>query len=204
MDYIGNVVITDNSKVNLDKTFKRCNTLVDTIPQLPTLIIGYKNAQKWVKDYDILKKWYPEQNLYWTFGKTERKYEYDEDIDKFYNISIEKVYKNIKYFYFDLINCSLSETKRFIKYLSNHSRKVVYNERNKFLYIYNENKHTVIGLSLDLCEYIGIKKVNVLNKLKNNKNIIMFNGISFLNRKLRELSFTNKHYIPVFYNYFKT
>ena len=105
MDYIGNVVITDNSRVNLDKTFKRCNTLVDTIPQLPTLIIGYQNAQKWVKDYNILKKWYPEQNLYWTFGKTERKYEYDEDIDKFYNISIEKIYENIKYFYFDLINC---------------------------------------------------------------------------------------------------
>ena len=46
MDYIGNVVITDNSRVNLDKTFKRCNTLVDTIPQLPTLIIGYQNYIK--------------------------------------------------------------------------------------------------------------------------------------------------------------
>ena len=103
-----------------------------------------------------------------------------------------------------MINCPLSETKRFIKYLSNQSRKVVYNERNKFLYIYNENKHTVIGLSLDLCEYIGIKKAKVLNKLKNNENIIIFNGISFLNRKLRELSFTNKYYIPVFYSYFKS
>lgn len=204
MDYIGNVVTTDKTRINLDKTFKKCSSFDEIIPQLPTLIIGYKNAQKYISDYNILNKWYPEQNLYWTFSKTERKYEYDEDVEKFYNIAVDKVYENIKYFYFDVINCSISDTKRFIMYLSNQNKKVIYNEKNKFIYIYNEEKRTVIGLSLDLCNYIGIKKAKIINRLKINKNIVIFNGISFLNRKLRELTFTNKHYIPVLYNYFKT
>lgn len=204
MDYIANVVITDGAKINYDKTVRKCTDISQIDESVPTIIIGYKNAEKWIKDYNILKKWYPEQNLFWTFGKMERKYEYDDDIEAFYKMAIEKIYENVNYTYFNFINYPLRVTKRFIEYMMSDNKKTIYNENNKFLYIYKKETRDVIGLSLDMCRYIGIDKTKILNKIKSNKNNIVFTGMSFMNRKLREIAFCNRHYIPVFYQYFKT
>lgn len=202
MNYIANVVITDGSKINYDKSVRRCTDISEADSTLPTLIIGYHNAEKWINNYNILKKWYPEQNLFWTFGKRERKYEYDDDIEAFYKLVVDTICKDIKYSYLNIINTKYSNIKELLSFLYNEERKVIYIENNRFLFIYEKNRKRIIGISLDLCQYIGIPKDKVLTKLKKNSNIKIINSISFLNRKLREFVYNNKHYVPVFYDYF--
>ena len=204
MAYISNVVITDGSKITYDKSVRRCNDLQQADRNLPTLIVGYDNAKKWIDNYSVMRKWYPEQNLYWTFGKKERKFEYDDDIEDFYRISIERLYKDVKYYYVNIVKLRIYKIKALIEYMNNNDEKVIYNDRNRFLYIYSKEQQKVIGLSLDICEYIGISKEKILRKIKSNNRNIVFTGISFLNRKLRELCFVNKHYIPIFYRFFNS
>ena len=204
MAYISNVVITDGSKISYDKSVYRCTDLCQADRNLPTLIVGYNNAKKWIEDYSVMRKWYPEQKLYWTFSKKERKFEYDDDIEDFYKLSIEQLCKDVEYCYINVMKLSLAKLKSFIEYMNNNEEKIIYNDRNRFLYIYSKKCRKVMGLSLDLCEYIGISKDKILKKIKSNDKNTIFTGISFLNRKLRELCFVNKHYIPIFYSFFNS
>lgn len=203
MGYVANVVITDGTKINYDRTVKRCTDISDINTSLPTLIVGYKNAERWIQGYDILKKWYPEQRLYWTFGSRERKYEYDIDIEEFYRIVIEGIVKDVKYEYFDIINLTITEIKDFIRRLNENGKKVAYVDRDRFIHLYLPKKKTVYGISLDLCRYMGICKEHVFKLLEDAQGLEIIRDNRFLSKRLKYVSYDNQHYIPVFYNYFR-
>lgn len=71
-----------------------------------------------------------------------------------------------------------------------------------FIFIYDKEYKTVYGLSLSLCEYIGIKKQKVLNKLFDNKNNVEIKKLNFFNDNIKHIINSNPHYIPPFYEYF--
>lgn len=202
MAYVANVVITDGSRINYDGTVKRCSDISDTNTSLPTLIVGYKNAERWIQGYDILKKWYPEQRLYWTFGSRERKCEYDVDIEEFYKIVIEGIIKDVRYEYLDIINLTIAEIKDFIRRVKHEGKKVAYVDRERFIHIYLPSEKTVYGISLDLCAYMGIGKEHVFKLLGTATGLEVVRDNHFLSKRLKYVSYANCHLIPVFYNYF--
>lgn len=198
MNIIGNVLTNDECK-EIDATIKRCVNINTVDTSLPLLIIGYDNAKKIIKDFTILKKWYPEQNIYWTFSKKERKYEYDEDIEIFFKICISNICANIDYKYINIIKYNYKGLKKIISFLKNNLTKIVYIHNERFIFIYNIKENTVYGISLDICEYIGLNKTKIINILKTNPHNIIFDNYNFLSFKIRKFINENFHYIPLFY-----
>lgn len=204
MKTIGNVVITDGSKISYDKYIRRCRDLSDADRSLPTLIIGYKNAEKWIPDYNILTKSYPKQNMYWTFGKRERKFEYDDDIDKFYDFCIDNVCDGINYSYLNVVRFTVTDVKTLLTYIRGCRRKTIYNKGNRFLFCYDKKVRKVYGFSLDTCEYIGVRKDKILRIISENPHNMVINDGYTDSKRIRKFLSVKEYCIPVFYEYFNT
>ena len=71
-------IITNSNKIDFEFKYNKCKSLEEIDVSLPTLIIGYNNAKRYIKNFNILNKAYPEQKIWWTFLKTEKRVDYDE------------------------------------------------------------------------------------------------------------------------------
>ena len=63
-------------------------------PTKPILVIGLNEAKKLKEDFCILEKEL-DKDLFWTFGKTEKRNDHEKDIDKFYEYILNKEIENI-------------------------------------------------------------------------------------------------------------
>lgn len=198
MKKIANIVTTAR-KYNYSDMFNVVNSMDDCVNGLPTLVVGWSNMKKWFPEADILTK---ECNgIKWTFSKTERRCDYEDDIIKFYNYSIMNVMKDIKYTYVDPIKFSLLSIKKVIKYCKGNDKKFVFlTKGSQFMFVYSEEYKTVFGVSLTLMEYIGISKQKVIRLVKNG---VFIRDTSFINSDIRRIIGTNTAYILPLYNYFK-
>lgn len=59
----------------------------------------------------FLKKSYPEQNIWWTFLKTEKRVDYDNDIKIFNDIIIKKIIEKVKYQLCDIVTMNKNDKK---------------------------------------------------------------------------------------------
>ena len=170
---------------------------------LPTLVIGLDNAKKYIKDFSILKKSYDNNMLQWTFTKRERRKEYNDDLNSFKEYCILKDVKNIKYSYIDIINYPLSRIKKMIKYINSYDVKYCFITKNSnFIFIYSKKYNTVWGLSLTLCEYIGIAKKKVIEKIRINPYNNIIKDITVISEDIRKKVGNNTHYLLPIYHYF--
>ena len=112
MKKIGNIV-TKSKKNTFGDIFNVVKSFDDIIKDIPTLIIGFEEAKEYIEDFNIIDKQYGD--VWWTFKKTERRCEYEDDVIKFYNYAILHEMEKTKYVYVDLINFSLNSIKKMIK-----------------------------------------------------------------------------------------
>lgn len=198
MKKIANIVTTAR-KYNYSDMFNVVNSIDECVNGLPTLVIGWSNMKKWFPDADILVKEY--NGIKWTFSKTERRCDYEEDIIRFYEYSIMNVMNNIKYTYIDPIKFSLTSLKKVIKYFKGNDKKNVFITKNsQFMFVYSEDYKTVFGISLTLMEYLGIVKHKVIRLVKNG---VFIRDTSFINSDIRRIIGANTAYILPLYDYFK-
>lgn len=195
-------IITSSNKIEFDFKYNKCKSMEEVDKSLPTLIIGLENAKKYIKYFDILKKEYQEQNIWWTFSKREKRAIYDIDIYNFNKTVIEKLLSDIKYELIDVINLSKYECRNFIKYLFSDKNKLIYNYYNKFLFIYDKNKQIVYGVSLITLRYFGKDTNKWLSKIYNNKNNQQVLDINVIPLNLRKTLFNDVHKQVVLYDYF--
>lgn len=176
-------------------------SLIDV--SLPTLVIGLDNAKKYIKNFSILKKIYDNNMLQWTFTRRERRKEYNDDLNSFKEYCILKDVKNIKYSYIDIINYPLSRIKKMIKYINSGDVKYCFITKNSnFIFIYSKKYNTVWGLSLALCEYIGIAKKKVIEKIRINPYNNIIKDITVISEDIRKKVGNNTHYLLPIYHYF--
>jgi hypothetical protein len=71
-----------------------------------------------------------------------------------------------------------------------------------FVFIYSKKYRCVFGLSLSLCEYCGIDKSKIINKIKSNPNNKIINGLSFIDDETRRIIGDNIHYMLPLFEYF--
>ena len=190
-------IVTKSKKNTFGNIFNVVNSYSDIIEGIPTLIIGIEEAKQNIDNFSILKKEY--NDVWWTFAKMERRCEYEDDIIKFYNYAILNGMKKTKYVYIDLINYKLSSIKKVIKFLKNNTKKYVFLTRNShFMFIYSETYNTVFGISLELCEYLGVKKQKIMKLLK---NVEYIHNTKFIDNDIRKVIGSNTHYILPLYTY---
>lgn len=192
-------IVTSAKPTSFSEIFNVVKSYDDIIDGLPTIIIGWGKAKDIIPNVDILNKRYGD--TWWTFSKTERRCDYEEDIVSFYEFSVKTLMDKIKYVYVDFVNYRLVSIKKMVKFLKDASHKTVFlTKGNNFMFVYSKKYNTVFGISLSLCEYVGIERKKVIRLVRNGYFI---KDTSFIDNDMRRIIGSNTHYILPLCEYFK-
>lgn len=181
--------------------FNKVASFSDIDPSLPTLIVGMETASENIKDFSILKRL--EGDVWWTFSKRERRNEYVEDLKKFKCKVLFDYLSSVKYEYVNFTCYELSRLKKFIRYIDGEDEKTFFfTKESRFAFIYSAKYNRVWGLSLSLCDYIGVDRKKVIGRIKSNRHNRVMNGVSFADDDIRDVIGDNTHLILPALSYF--
>lgn len=139
------------------------------LPNIPTLIIGWQNAKKLYPGADILN-WKISDDVYWTFGKRERRNEYEEKLDSFLELAVTALDKTTVYRFVNLLSESNDIKRALLSKISSDSQKAALKYYD-MLYITEADYNVVYGISLRDIDYEGKDRNCVLKLVKENPNI---------------------------------
>lgn len=199
MAILGNIVTTRGG--TYEKIFNVSKTCEGTVENLPTLYVGLSSAKECIDNFSILRKYYPEQNAYWVFSKNERRDDYIEGLIDFKKLVIMSYLEKIRYEYIDFTNYPLSRIRKLISYMNmrKEEKYCFLTKSSQFVFIYAPRLSVVFGLSLTLCEYLGISKGKVISRLKRNKSNKFIYDLSFIDGDIKRIIGDNTHCILPMY-----
>ena len=160
----------------------------------PILVRGVEEAEKQGKEFSILNKRL-DSNLFWTFGKTERRTDHERDIQNFYEYVLNKSIKNIKYYYINIFKLRYNKVKKLLDIIYNTNKKYIY-INNDIIYIYYNNY--ILGISLTMTDYMGVDRKKIIRKLRQNKYNIVYYHNTFLDEKMKEIANKKQYILPYF------
>lgn len=188
-------IISDVKIKNLKGFVEQVNDVSLADLAKPVLFIGVENARKNIKDFSILKKKY-DNSVFWTYKKTEKRVDFEDDINYFYSYIINNISSNINYYYINIYNLKYNKIKKLYNILFSSSKKYIYISNNMIYLLYKNN--IILGISLNLLEYIKIKKEKILDKLYSNKNNVICTDISQCIRPIKNEIGNNRYVVPYF------
>ena len=200
MSYIGNIVTT--SSIDWDY-LKKCHDISEADPSVPTLIVGIERAKALIREFNILNHTY-DNNIFWTYGKRERRDEYDEAIKSFIKTCVSKICEPVTYEFLDFIDFDKEKLKKFCEYINNDTYKILYNDYNRTLFIYDTVSKKVYGISLQLLEYIGRDKYKFLKWVSNSKGNILLTDMKFIPKDIIRIIDNERYLVPVLYETLNT
>jgi hypothetical protein len=192
---IANIVTTNKIDVPLD--FNVVNSLNEIIEGLPTLIIGYDYVSKHYPNFDITNM-YLGDNLYWTFKKTEKRDNHEEDLNIFISMVYHQYMDRVIYLYVDPIHYRGKTFKKIVRKIYSIKNPITF-VNGDMMYIYGDNY--VFGVDLKLIRYMGVDLVKIKSKIKSISTVFLDNSdilieykkvISILGNKVR--------FIPILYS----
>lgn len=163
-------IVTDKRLTKIDGFVEQVNDITLADSTKPILVVGWKNAKKYSGYKSILDKSLGD-NVYWTFSRSESRAYFEQDIEKFYDIIYNNILNNINYIYVDICKLRYNKIKKLYNIIFSKDVKSIYISNN-LVYIPYEGK--ILGVSLDVLEYCGIKKDKVVNKIKSNPSNIVY------------------------------
>jgi hypothetical protein len=157
---VANIVSTQ--KVSVSEEFNVVTSMSDIIHGLPTLLIGFDYVNKHYPTFDITNIQL-EPDLYWTFKRTEKRDNHEEDLRWF----VYKVYADLtnklNYIFVDPIQYPTKTLWKIVRKIATIKDKVAY-VHGKMVYIYGEN--LIFGVDLKLLGYMGMKTAKIKDKIK--------------------------------------
>lgn len=161
-------IISEKKIKGLEPFVKQIQREEDAKEAFPILIVGWDIA-KAHKGYKSVIDRKIDDNVYWTFKKTESRVDFEKDLSAFYKVLINNFIGEIDYKYLSYRNITESRLKKMFQYVNSNDCKCIYLS-NDMLYVpFNKS---VIGVSLRVCEYCGISKEKMLSFVKNTSRII--------------------------------
>ena len=146
-------------------------------------------------DYQLMLEKQLDENVYWTFSKTESRSDFEDDLKIFYNIIYNNILNNINYYYINIFKLKYNNIKKLYNIILNYKEnKNIYLNRN-ILYIPHEGR--ILGLSLTVLEYCGIPMKKVLDKIKSNGINIIEDNKKFIFKLSKQLG-NKKYALPYF------
>lgn len=177
MKYIANI-LTDEP-FNEGELYNVVRGKEELVPDIPTLIIGWERTKAEYPDASIIE-WKVADNVYWTYGKYERRDKYEVNVKKFQDLSFKKFVESIEYVFYDVLLTPPERFESFLTSLGSDNKKTIY-VTGDMMYLYYNGTNKVVGLSLRDCDYLNeftkkrifssVYNSNTVNLLKNNDEI---------------------------------
>ena len=193
MDTLG-YIITDRKMNDIESFVGQVKDISEADPTKPILIVGWENAKAHEGYKSILEKQLA-PNVFWTFKKSESRSDFEQDLRDFYHHIFVNIVNSIDYYYINIMILGYNKLKKLYNIFNSKERKNIYIS-DGILYTMYDGK--IIGVSLDILEYCGVKRDKVLSLLSSNpSNKIYDNSAKWLIKFGRYLG-NKKYVIPYF------
>ena len=188
-------IVTSN-KVDVTSDINVVNDLKDIINGIPTLVTSYAWVSKNYDDYEIYDKKL-DDNLYWTFARTERRDIFTTDVELFVTIANKRLIEDINYIAIDLIQSHPETIKKIVRKILSIDNKTAFKHKD-MIYIYGDK--LIFGVDLDLINYMGMDVERIENKIKSRCDVFLEDDEIFIEYKdnMERLDHSAK-YIPYLY-----
>jgi uncharacterized protein (UPF0335 family) len=161
--------IVSNNKINVSDEFNVVESLGEIIQGLPTLIVGFDYVNKHYPDFDIMERCL-EDNLYWTFKKTEKRDEYQEGLSWFVSKVYSDLTKEVTYIFVDPIQYNKRTIRKIIRKINSIEKKITFFHKD-MAYIYGEK--FVFGIDFKLLKYMGLNIEKIKEKIKTKSSVFL-------------------------------
>ena len=196
MNYLANIYT--KSKIDIEPFFNIVDDENKLIDGIPTLIIGWDSVKSLYGDINILDK-KVKDNIYWTFGKRERRNVMEVDVQKFKKKARSIVSNNVKYKFFNILTAKNDKKKSFYALLKDTRHKTIFSFNN-MLYIYIDGTDTVVSISLRDVDYIGGDVKKIFSTLYNNKFVKVANDNDLKDTNAKLFFKDNIYLIPYIFS----
>lgn len=183
MQYKGRIITNSKSIETLEIVQVTDDaTTIDT--KTTTLIVGKQLAEQLYgkENVHVLDKTIT-PNVSWTYGKFERRNEYEKGIRTFNDRVIKDIRSSITYSFLNVFTAQYSDISHLLRILADRTGCVIY-IRDDNAYIYHKN--TVYGLSFAMCGYVGIDKDRVMKVFTRNRNNTILWNSDFLSKQTKK------------------
>ena len=196
MNYLANIYT--KSKIDIEPFFNIVDDEKKIIDGIPTLIIGWDSVKSLYGDINILDK-KVKDNIYWTFGKRERRNVMEVDVQKFKKKAMSIVSNNVKYKFLNILTAKNDKKKSFYMLLKDTRHKTIFSFNN-MLYIYIDGTDTVVSISLRDVDYIGGDVKKIFSTLYNNKFVKVANDNDLKDTNAKLFFKDNIYLIPYIFS----
>lgn len=196
MNYLANIYT--KSKLDIEPFFNVVDDENKLIDGIPTLIIGWDSVKSLYGDINILDK-KVKDNIYWTFGKRERRNVMEVDVQKFKRKAMSITCNNVKYKFFNILTAKNDKKKSFYLLLKDTRHKTIFSFNN-MLYIYIDGTDTVVSISLRDVDYIGGDVKKIFSTLYNNKFVKVANDNDLKDTNAKLFFKDNIYLIPYIFS----
>ena len=197
MKYIANI-LTDE-QFNEAELYNVVRDSNDLIPGIPTLIVGWERTKSEYPDASIIEDKVSD-NVYWTYGKYERRDKYETNIKKFQDLSFKKFVDSLDYVFYDVLLSTAEKLDSFLTSLLSEPTKTVYVIRD-MMYIYYSGTNKVVGLSLRDCDYIeDTLKKRIFSAIYNSKAVNLLKNNDEISHEVRLKAKGRAYILPYLYS----
>jgi hypothetical protein len=184
---------------------KRFIGVVDDIsltePDKPVMVIGYELAKKYFgDDISVLNRRISDK-VCWTFLKTEKRIDYEDDLEKLYKNVIDYHITNLKYVYVNILLFNINKTKRIINLFKNKKVKYIYINDKMLYFLHSDEKSKgkmIIGISIQILKYCGIGIDKIINKINDVGDVVICDNASECVKNIRDEIIGKEYSIPYF------
>jgi hypothetical protein len=187
-------IITDRKIANIEGFVMQVKDISEADTTKPILIVGWDNAKANDGYKSILERRLGD-GVFWTFKKSEGRSEFEQDLNLFYKYIFNNILSRVKYYYINILSLGYNKLKKLYNIFNSNERKYIYISNNVLYTMYGED---IIGVSLDILEYCGIKRDKVLSLLSSNPNNKIIDDASRIVIKYRKYLGNKKYAVPYF------
>ena len=160
--YIGNIITA--SKLDLGKRFNVVKKNDDTIPGIPTLVVGRRKALRLLDGKLKVSNKQIDENTFWTYSSKESRIDYDKDLETFLKLCYTKTCEGIDYLFVDLIQYNSKTLKRIFRKIYGLTKPKAYIHGNDMVYIYGDG--IIFGVDLQLFTFLGLDSNKIKTKIQ--------------------------------------
>ena len=150
MKFIANILTDDPFTDN--EIYNVVSERASLIDNIPTLIIGWEKTKSEYPSASIIE-WKVADNVYWTYGKYERRDRYESNLKKFQDLAFKTFIDSLEYVFYDILVTPSDKFTAFLMSIDTQNKKTMY-VSGDMMYIYYEGTDKIVGLSLRDCDYI--------------------------------------------------